>query len=134
VPVGKLAPMLNVPDTEGVLQLSVAVGVAHCPIAVAAVVVTVILAGQVVKTGLTVSLEQGVMMRFRVTVNEHVLLLFFESEAVYVTVVVPILNNELGCFVAVIVVILQLSIAVGAFQVRTSAVSGVSFKILAGQL
>jgi hypothetical protein len=82
VPVGKLAPTLNVPDTEGVLQLSVAVGAVHCAIAVAAVVVTVIFAGQKVKTGLTVSLEQGVMMRLTVTVNEHVLLLFFESEAV----------------------------------------------------
>ena len=82
VPVGKDAPVLNVLDTEGVLQLSVTVGVAQFTIAVAVVVVTVMLAGQVVKTGLTVSLEQGVMMRFTVTVNEHVLLLFFESEAV----------------------------------------------------
>jgi hypothetical protein len=82
VPVGKLAPVANVPDTEGVEQLSVTVGVAHCAIAFGDVVVTVIFVGQEVNTGFTVSLEQAVIVRLIVTLNEHVLLLFFESEAV----------------------------------------------------
>jgi hypothetical protein len=50
------------------------------------------------------------------------------------TVVVPILNNALGCFVAVMVVMLQLSMAVGAFHVTATVESSVSFVMGAGQL
>jgi hypothetical protein len=82
VPTEKLEPEFKVLVTEGMLQLSVAAGMAHWPIDVAEAVVKVILAGQLAKTGLTVSLEQAVMMRLIVTVNEQVALLFLASAAV----------------------------------------------------
>ena len=82
VPTGKLAPETNEPVTVGTLQLSVAVGKVHCAIPDVEVDVIAIFAGQVVKTGFTVSLEQAVIVRLIFTVNEHVLLLFLASVAV----------------------------------------------------
>jgi hypothetical protein len=78
-------PILNlVPDvsgliTEGVLQLSVAVGGVQVAVAAVSGVVFAILAGQFAKTGFIVSIEQGFVT---VTLKAHVDLLFFASVAV----------------------------------------------------
>jgi hypothetical protein len=74
----------RVPDesvliTEGVLQLSVAVGAVHVTITDVSEIVFEIFAGQFAKTGFTTSAAHGLMT---VTVNEQVDLLFFASVAV----------------------------------------------------
>ena len=79
-------------DTEGVLQLSFAVGASHCALAQVAVLLMVILAGQAVKTGLTVSVKQG-FVAVTLTINEHVVLLPFASVAVYMIAVEPIFKH-----------------------------------------
>jgi hypothetical protein len=65
--------------TEGVLQLSVAVGSVQIAIAAVSDVVFAILAGQFAKTGFMVSIEQGFVT---VTLKAQVALLFFASVAV----------------------------------------------------
>jgi hypothetical protein len=66
-------------DTEGVLQLSVAVGAVHVATETVSVIVLEIFAGQLVKTGFIVSVEHGFVT---VTVKEQVALLFLSSVAV----------------------------------------------------
>jgi hypothetical protein len=68
-----------VPDTEGVLQLSVAVGGVQRAIEQLSALVKEIFAGQFLITGLTVSLKHGLLT---VTVNLHKEVLFFASFAV----------------------------------------------------
>ena len=82
VPTGKLEPEFADPDTEGVLQLSVAVGLVHCAMADDDAVVTDTSAGQFVNTGAIVSLEQAVITCLTVTVNEQTPVLPFASVAV----------------------------------------------------
>ena len=68
--------------TEGVLQLSVAVGIVQMTVAAASAesnVATEILLGQLVKTGFIVSIAHGLVT---VMVKEHVALLFLASVAV----------------------------------------------------
>ena len=61
-PIGNAAPDTYVLDTEGVPQLSVAVGATHVATAVVAVTVavcTLIFAGQLANIGFSVSVAQG---------------------------------------------------------------------------
>jgi hypothetical protein len=74
-----LVPDVSVLVTEGVPQLSVAVGAVHVTMADVSDIVLEILAGQAVKTGFIVSLAHGFMI---VTVKEQVALLFLASVAV----------------------------------------------------
>jgi hypothetical protein len=66
-------------DTEGVPQLSVAVGGVQVTIVTVSVIVLEIFAGQADKTGLVVSVAQGFMT---VTVKEQVAVLLLASVAV----------------------------------------------------
>jgi hypothetical protein len=72
-------PDESVLDTEGVLQLSVAVGAAQMTITDVSEIVFEIFTGQFTKTGFTVSAKHGLIT---VTVKEHVPVLFFASVAV----------------------------------------------------
>jgi hypothetical protein len=83
VPIGKHLPELWVLTTEGVPQLSVAIGIVHCAMAQVSRVVKTILVGQVTKVGLMVSASQAVILDApTVTVNEHWDLLLLASVAV----------------------------------------------------
>jgi hypothetical protein len=68
-------PAVCVPNTEGVLQLSVAVGAAHCAMAHVSAVLRTIFAGQFAKTGLIVSLKHGFVF-VTVTVKVQIAVLF----------------------------------------------------------
>jgi hypothetical protein len=130
-PIGNTAPELCVLITKGVPQLSVAVGGVHVTMTDVSDIVLEIFAGQFAKTGLVLSLSQRFMT---VTVNEHVAVLFSESFAVYVTVVMPTLNFVPEVSVLVTEGVLQLSVAVGAVHVAmTPDVSEIVLEILAGQ-
>jgi hypothetical protein len=118
-------------DTEGVPQLSVAVGAVQVAIAAVSDVVLAIFTGQAVKTGNVVSLTHGFVT---VTVNEQVALLLLASVAVYTTVVTPILNASPEVYVLDTEGVPQLSVAVGAVQVAIAAVSDVVLAIFAGQV
>jgi hypothetical protein len=72
-------PDASVLVTEGVLQLSVAVGATQVTMTEVSEIAFEILAGQFAKTGFTTSAAHGLIT---VTVNEHVDLLFFASVAV----------------------------------------------------
>jgi hypothetical protein len=61
VPDLKHALGVKLPVTVGAVQLSVAVGIAHCVRPHVSALVIVIFVGQVVKRGLTVSVEQTVL-------------------------------------------------------------------------
>jgi hypothetical protein len=78
-PILKFVPDVSVVDTEGVLQLSVAVGAVHMTITVVSEIVFDTFAGQAVKMGLMVSVAHGFVT---VTVKEQVALLFLSSVAV----------------------------------------------------
>jgi hypothetical protein len=78
MPIGKQKPVLCVLTTEGVPQLSVAVGAAHCAIAQLSIAVNTMFAGQFVKTGFTVSVAHGFVLVTR-TWKEHVAVLFLVS-------------------------------------------------------
>jgi hypothetical protein len=78
VPIGKQIPELWVLTTEGVPQLSVAIGVAHCAIAQVSSVVKTIFVGQFVNTGFTVSEAHTLVLVTR-TLKEQVAVLFLVS-------------------------------------------------------
>jgi hypothetical protein len=84
VPIGNAPPFVKpvvglvAKDTEGVLQLSVAVGAVQVATAVVPVVVKLRLAGQAVKTGGVASVAHRLVI---ITVKLHVALLFLASIA-----------------------------------------------------
>ena len=87
-PIGKQEPLVKptigaeVIDTEGVEQLSAAVGAVQVAVAQSVVVVKLILTGQFVKVGGVTSLSQGFVTVFvTVTVKEQVAVLPLASVA-----------------------------------------------------
>jgi hypothetical protein len=78
VPAKKQMPGVWVLTTEGVPQLSVAVGSVHCALAQVSTVDKTIFAGQFEKTGFTVSVTQLLVLVTR-TRNEQVAVLFLVS-------------------------------------------------------
>jgi hypothetical protein len=134
VPTGKAAPELWVLDRVGVVvQLSVTVGATQVATAVVVAVVKEILAGQLLKTGGSVSVKQGLTT---VTVKRHVAVLFVASLAVYTTLVVPNGNTAPGLWVVLKSISsksVQLSEAVGAIQVTVAVVLNVFCVKLPGQ-
>ena len=79
VPIGKQEPLVKpavgaeVTDTEGVVQLSIAVGAVQVAFPQSVVVVMLILVGQFAKVGGFTSSSQGFVTVFvTVTVKEHV--------------------------------------------------------------
>jgi hypothetical protein len=78
-PILKFVPDVSVVDTEGVLQLSVAVGGVQVTMTTVSEIVFDTFAGQGVKMGLMVSVVHGFVM---VTVKEQVALFFLSSVAV----------------------------------------------------
>jgi hypothetical protein len=74
-PIGKQVPTVCVPTIVVVLQLSVAVGAAHCAMAHVSAVLRTIFAGQLVKIGLMVSLKHGFVF-VTVTVKVQIAVLF----------------------------------------------------------
>ena len=81
MPMGKDALDAKLPDTEGVPQLSVAVGGVHVAVAVVPEVVTLIFVGQLLKTGGVASVAQG-SKRETTTLKRHSDTLFLASLAV----------------------------------------------------
>ena len=82
VPIGKAKPGLKLLVMVGlVVQLSVAVGAVQVATAVVPVVVKLMLAGQLAKTGGVTSLAQT-LADVTTTLNVHVALLFLASFAV----------------------------------------------------
>jgi hypothetical protein len=78
VPTGKQIPEVCVLTTEGMPQLSVAVGAVHCALAQVSAVDKTIFAGQLANTGFTVSVAQILVLVTR-TVKEQVAVLFLLS-------------------------------------------------------
>jgi hypothetical protein len=111
-------------------QLSVTVGGVQFTTAlqVAGLVDTLMFAGQLVNTGLVLSVT--------VMVNEHVSLLPAASVASYVTVCTPNVNIEPGVFVVVTTgEASQLSVTVGGVQLTTALHVAVAATLMfAGQL
>jgi hypothetical protein len=71
-------PEVCVLTTEGMPQLSVAVGAVHCALAQVSAVDKTIFAGQFAKIGFTVSVAHGFVLVTR-TLNEQVAVLFLVS-------------------------------------------------------
>ena len=127
VPIGNAPPFVKptvglvVKDTDGVVQLSVAVGAVQDAIAVVVAVVKLIFVGQAVNTGGTLSVAQ-LLDWVTVTVKLHVAVLFLASVVVYLTIVVPIGNAPplvkpvVGLVVKITEGVVQLSVAVGAIH------------------
>ena len=117
------------------VQLSVALGGVQVAMAVVPVVVKLIFAGQLVKTGFTTSLSQGFTCeRVTVMAKAQVEKLPLASSALYVTVVVPIGNVQPELWVLITEgVVVQLSVAVGGNQFATASISVVVKLILVGQ-
>ena len=142
VPIGNAPPLVRLTVglvakiTEGVPQLSVAVGAVHEATAFVPVVVKLIFAGQAVKTGFRMSVAQPSLT---MTLKLHVAVLFLASVAVYVTVVVPIGNAPplvrltVGLVTKATIGIPQLSVAVGAVHEATAFVPVVVKLIFSGQ-
>jgi hypothetical protein len=134
----KPAVALVTKDTEGVVQLSVAVGGIQVAMAVVPAVVKAIFAGQADNTGGVTSVVHGLVC-VTTTLNLHVAVLFFASVAVYVTVLVPIGKAPPLVKPAVALVakdtegVVQLSVAVGGIQVAMAVVPAVVKAIFAGQ-
>ena len=147
VPTGKHEPIpkpavgAEVTVTEGVVQLSAAVGAVHEALAQLPVVVKFMLVGQFVNVGAVASVAQGSTTTFvTVTVKTQVAMLPFASVALYVIVVVPtgkhepIPKPEVGAEVTDTEGVVQLSVAVGAVQVAFAQVPVVDKLIFDGQL
>jgi hypothetical protein len=132
-PTGKHFPDWCEPVTEGVPQLSVAVGAIQRATTQESALfdaLNEILAGQFLITGLIESLKQGLMM---VTVKLHTDVLPRVSFAVYVTVVKPILKHVPDGLDTASVGTPQLSVTEGAVHVAFAQLSAVLMTIFAGQ-
>ena len=83
-PIGKLCPLKKLLFTEGVeVQLSVAVGAVQFAIALVPVVVKLMFWGHAESIGLVISVSQGLIVIFVITISKlHVELLFLASVAV----------------------------------------------------
>ena len=147
VPTGKHEPIpkpevgAEVTVTEGVEQLSAAVGAVHEALAQLLVVVKFMLVGQFVNVGAVASVAQGSTTTFvTVTVKTHVAMLPLASVALYVIVVVPtgkhepIPKPEVGAEVTDTEGVVQLSVAVGAVHEALAQVPVVVKLMFDGQL
>ena len=144
MPIGNALPLVSpavglvTKLTEGVEQLSVAVGAVHVAVAEVVAVVKFILPGQAVKTGGILSVVQ-VLDWVTIMLKAQVVVLFLASVAVYVTVVMPIGNAlpfvkpVVGCVVKDTEGVEQSSVAVGAVHVAIAVVVPVVKFIVLGQ-
>jgi hypothetical protein len=139
-PILKQSLDLAVQDTEGVEQLSVAVGSAHVTftqVSAALVMVAVILAGQLIVGNILSSLQGLTTTRLTVIVKLQDALFPAASVAVWVTVVTPILKQSLDLAEQDTEGVEQLSVPVGSAHVTLTQVSAALVMvavILAGQL